>query len=202
MLTRRHMLASALAAPPINSLAAGPAHAATTLKISHQFPGGTVDKGDFRDRLCRMFAQEVAKRSGGEIAGEIYPNSSLVKTNAQFSAMRKGALDISLYPLPYAGGELPETNIGLMPGLVSTYAQGLRWKKEPVGKALTDFLADKGIILLSWVWQAGGVASRSKPIVAPEDAKGLKDRGGSREKGLGVPAAGGAPLAGPPHRPF
>src|SRR5205085_9496793 len=137
MLTRRHVLASALAAPAILRLGTGTAHAATALKISHQFPGGTIDKGDFRDRLCRMFAAEVAKRSGGEIAGEIYPNSSLVKTNAQFSAMRKGALDISLYPLPYAGGELPETNIGLMPGLVSTYAQGLRWKKEPVGKALT-----------------------------------------------------------------
>ena len=162
MLTRRHVLASALAAPAILRFGTGTAHAATTLKISHQFPGGTIDKGDFRDRLCRMFAAEVAKRSGGEIAAEIYPNSSLIKTNAQFSAMRKGALDISLYPMPYAGGELPETNIGLMPGLVATYDQGLRWKNEPIGKALTDFLADKGIILLTWVWQAGGVASRSR----------------------------------------
>src|SRR6202165_4071220 len=175
MLTRRHVLASALAAPAI--LRFGPAQAATTLKISHQFPGGTIDKGDFRDRLVRVFAAGVAKRSGGEIAAEVYPNSSLVKTNAQFSAMRKGALDISLYPLPYAGGELPETNIGLMPGLVSTYDQGLSWKKNPVGKTLTDFLAHKGIAILSWVWQAGGVARRSRPLVAPEDAKGMKVRG-------------------------
>src|SRR5213592_4160039 len=176
MLTRRHVLASALAAPTMLRFGTGTAHAATTLKISHQFPGGTIEKGDFRDRLCRMFAAEVAKRSNGEIAGDVYPNSSLVKTNAQFSAMRKGALDVSLYPLPYAGGELPETNIGLMPGLVSTYDQGLKWKGQPVGKALTDFLADKGIVILSWVWQAGGVASRSKPIVVPEDCKGLKVR--------------------------
>src|ERR1700738_5012933 len=99
MFTRPHVRASALAAPAI--LRFGPAQAATTLKISHQFPGGTVDKGDFRDRLCRVFAAEVAKRSGGEITAEVYPNSSLIKTNAQFSAMRKGALDISLYPMPY-----------------------------------------------------------------------------------------------------
>ena len=195
MITRRNILASALAAPAILRLGTGTAHAATTLKISHQFPGGTIEKGDFRDRLCRMFAQEVTKRSGGELVGEIYPNSSLVKTNAQFSAMRKGALDISLYPMPYAGGELPETNIGLMPGLVATYDQGMRWKKEAVGKALTDFLADKGIILLSWVWQAGGVASRSRPLVAPEDAKGLKVRGGSREMDMVLQAAGAAVLS-------
>jgi len=170
MFTRRHVLASALAAPAILRFGTGTAHAATTLKISHQFPGGSIDKGDFRDRLCRMFAAEVEKRSGGELVGEIYPNSSLIKTNAQFSAMRKGALDLSLYPLPYAGGEMPEANIGLMPGLVSTYDQGMIWKTKPVGKALTDLLADKGIMLVSWVWQAGGVASRSQPIIAPRFA--------------------------------
>ena len=62
MLTRRHLIASAVAAPAILRFGTGTAHAATTLKISHQFPGGTLDKGDFRDRLCRMFAAEVAKR--------------------------------------------------------------------------------------------------------------------------------------------
>jgi TRAP-type C4-dicarboxylate transport system substrate-binding protein len=197
MFTRRHVLVSTLAAPAILRFGIGTAQAATTLKISHQFPGGTIDKGDFRDRLCRMFAAEVAKRSGGDIVAEVYPNSSLIKTNAQFSAMRKGALDISLYPLPYAGGELPETNIALMPGLVSTYDQGLSWKKNPVGKALTDFLADKGIIILSWVWQAGGVASRTRPVVAPEDAKGLKIRGGSREMDMVLQTAGAAVLSVP-----
>ena len=190
MLTRRHVIASALAAPAILRLELGTAKAATALKISHQFPGGTIDRGDFRDRLCRMFASEIAKRSGGDLTADIYANSSLIKTNAQFAAMRKGALDISLYPMPYAGGELPETNIGLMPGLVATYEQGLRWKKEPVGKALTDFLADKGILLLTWVWQAGGVASRPRAIVAPEDAKGMKMRGGSREMDMVLRTAG------------
>src|ERR1700712_2054553 len=197
MITRRHAIISALAAPAILRFGIGSAHAGTTLKISHQFPGGTIDKGDFRDRLTRTFAAEVAKRSGGEIAAEVYPNSSLIKTNAQFSALRKGALDISLYPLPYAGGEVPETNIGLMPGLVSTYEQGLRWKDQPIGKALTDFLADKGIIILTWIWQAGGVASRSRAIVAPEDAKGLKVRGGSREMDMVLQSAGAAVLSVP-----
>jgi TRAP-type C4-dicarboxylate transport system substrate-binding protein len=195
MITRRHIIASTLAAPALLHFGLGTAKAATALKISHQFPGGTIDKGDFRDRLCRMFVEEIGKRSGGDITAEIYPNSSLIKTNAQFSAMRKGALDISLYPMPYAGGEVPETNIGLMPGLVATYDQGLKWKNEPVGKALTDFLADKGIILLTWIWQAGGVASRSKPIVAPEDAKGMKVRGGSREMDMVLQTAGASVLS-------
>lgn len=165
---------------------------ARTLKISHQFPGGTLTEGDFRDRLCRMFAAEVDKRSKGTLKFEIYPGSSLMKTNAQFSALRKGALDMSLVPLSYAGGEVPEVNIGLMPGLVTSYEQGYGWKNAEVGKELARILLDKGIVVLSWIWQAGGVASRSKPIVEPEDAKGMKVRGGSREMDLILKAAGAA----------
>jgi len=197
MLTRRHVLVGAIASPAVLRLGIGTAQAATQLRISHQFPGGTVDKGDFRDRLCRMFAAEVAHRSGNDIKAEVHPNSTLSKTTAQFSAMRKGTLDISLYPLPYAGNEVPETNIGLMPGLVSTYDQGLSWKRAPVGKALTDLLADKGIIILTWIWQAGGVASRPRMMIAPEDAKDLKVRGGSREMDMVLRAAGAAPLSVP-----
>jgi TRAP-type transport system periplasmic protein len=193
-LTRRHVLAGAIAAPALIKMG-GSARAATTLKISHQFPGGTIDEGDFRDRLVRKFAAGVEKATNGELKFDIYPNSSLMKTVAQFSAMRKGALDISLYPLPYAGGEVPECNIGLMPGLVSSYDQGLAWKNKPVGKQLISFLQEKGIIFVSWVWQAGGVASREQPLVMPEDAKGMKVRGGSREMDMVLQAAGAAVLS-------
>ena len=110
---------------------------ATTLKISHQFPGGTIKEGDFRDRLTQMFAAEVEKRTKGALKFEIYPGSSLMKTNAQFSSMRKGALDMALIPLSYAGGEIPEVNIGLMPGLVVSYEQAYGWKNKPVGVSWT-----------------------------------------------------------------
>jgi TRAP-type C4-dicarboxylate transport system substrate-binding protein len=103
--------------------------------------------------------------------------------------MRKGALDMSLVPLSYAGGEVAETNIGLMPALVPSYEVGMQWKNAEVGKLLAKLLDDKGIVVVSWVWQAGGVASRARPLVAPEDAKGLKVRGGSREMDMMLKAA-------------
>jgi TRAP-type transport system periplasmic protein len=168
------------------------AQTATTLKISHQFPSGTLNEGDFRDRLCRRFAAEIEKRSGGALKASVYPGSSLMKTNAQFSALRKGALDFSLVPLSYAGGEVAETNIGLMPALVPSYDVGAQWKGGEVGKLLTKQLEDKGVVIVSWVWQAGGVASRARQLVTPDDAKGLKVRGGSREMDMMLKAAGSA----------
>ncbi len=190
--SRRMMIAGMVAAPAIigRSRWAGAAEP-KTLKISHQFPGGTIDSGDFRDRLCRKFAGEVEKRTNGALKFDIYPGSSLMKTVAQFSALRKGALDLSLYPLPYAGGEVPEVNIGLMPCLVSNYQQGLAWKRAPIGQELVATLEKKGVKMITWIWQAGGVASRAGAVVQPTDVKGLKIRGGSREMDLVLKEAGG-----------
>ena len=196
-ITRRHVLAGAIAAPAIIGSARRGSAATRTIKISHQFPGGTETEGDFRDRLTRKFASEIEKRTDKGVVGQVYPNSSLMKTVAQFSAVRKGVLDMSLYPISYAGGEFAELNIGLMPGLVSSYKQGAAWKKAPVGQKFSAFLAEKGVIIVSWIWQAGGCASRGKSIVNPEDAKGLKIRGGSREFDMLLQAAGATTLSTP-----
>ncbi|WP_229428885.1 TRAP transporter substrate-binding protein DctP [Massilia sp. ST3] len=177
-MTRRAML-GAIATSPLwmQSAWAQPGN----LKISHQFPGGSIAQGDFRDRLCRMFAAEVEKRTRGGLKFSIYPESSLMGANAQFGALKGGSLDMALVPLSYAGAEAPEANIGLMPALVTSYEQGYAWKDAPVGRELSRILAEQGLVIVSWIWQAGGVASRGAPIVEPEDARGLKVRGGSRE---------------------
>ena len=92
-LSRRATLATMLVAP---AMLHGARAATRTLKISHQFPGGTLEQGDFRDRLARRFAADVQQRTNGELGFEIYPGSSLMKTVAQFGALRKGALDMSV----------------------------------------------------------------------------------------------------------
>jgi TRAP-type transport system periplasmic protein len=165
--------------------------AAQTIKISHQFPGGTIDEGDFRDRLVRKFAAEVEKQTKGEVKFEIFPASSLVKTRAQFAGLQKGSLDMTLYPLAYEGGKIPEVNITLMPGMVTSYEQGQRWKGAPIGKALEKKLDENGVKIISWVWQAGGIASKSK-IVEPNDVKGVKIRGAGKNMDLMLKAAGGS----------
>ena len=188
-LTRRDFVAAA-GASAVAGFGAPALAQGRTLKISHQFPGGAGTDTDFRDRLCRRFAEAVEKRTNGALKAGVYPGSSLMKVNAQFSAMRKGALDMSLVPISYSGGEVPELNIGLMPALVPSYEAGARWKSAEAGKLLTKVLEEKGIVMVSWVWQAGGVASRNKPLVTPDDAKGLKVRGGSREMDMMLKQAG------------
>ena len=193
-ITRRSLVQAAAVAgiAPLSTLARAQEG---TLKISHQFPSGTIAEGDFRDRLCRRFAADIEKRSNGALKAAVYPGSSLMKTNSQFSALRKGALDLSLVPLSYAGGEVPETNIGLMPALVPSYEVGNAWKTAEVGRLLARTLDDKGVLIVSWIWQGGGVASKNAPLVAPADAKGMKVRGGSREMDMMLKEAGASVIS-------
>src|SRR5260221_8867889 len=82
-----------------------------------------------------------------------------------------------------------------MPGIIPSYEQAALWKNGEVGRLLTKLLEDKGIVMVSWIFQAGGAASRSRPLVGPEDAKGMKVRGGSREMDMVLKDSGASVLS-------
>ncbi len=191
-ITRRALFSALLAT--LVGLAAPVALAQTpkVIKISHQFPAATIDEGDFRDRLVRRFAADVEKHTNGAVKFEIYPGGSLMKTNSQFGALRKGALDMSLVPLAYGGGEVPEVNLTLMPALVTE----LR-----AGPALEDGAdrqgADRDPRRQEHHDRDLDLAGRrhcptKRTVVKPDDAKGMKIRGGSKEMDLMLKGAGGA----------
>ena len=112
--TKRRFALALASTALICALPAGHAQTPRVIKISHQFPAATSEDGDFRDRLVRRFAAEVEKQTKGSLKFEIYPGSSLMKTNSQIGALRKSALDMSLVPLAYGGGEIPAVNLTLM----------------------------------------------------------------------------------------
>src|SRR6202008_744198 len=67
---------------------------------------------------------------------------------------------------------------------------GAAWKTADVGKQLAKMLDEKGMGVVTGGWEAGGAAGRAKPRVAPDAAKGLKVRGGSREMDMMLKEAG------------
>ncbi len=188
----RRTVTAGLAALPALSLLGRSAAAAEPLKISHQFPGGTATEGDFRDQLCRRFATEVSKKTNGAL--KFAGLSRLVADEGQLAVRRAASAarsTLSLVPISYSGGEVQEFNIGLMPALIPTYEVAQRWKTAEVGRMFQKIVDDRGrrhrVLDL-----AGGRRreSRSSPLVAPDDAKGMKVRGGSREMDMVLKEAG------------
>ncbi len=147
-----------------------------TLKVSHQFAAG-----DVRDRMGRVFGEMVTQRTNGEIKFRHYPAKSLYKPKAQWDAMRKGALDMSVFPLDYASGKVPQLSITLMPCSVANIQQGLTWRNKPIGKKINALMEAAGVRNLVWAWFDGGLGSKIKQIKVPADVKGTKLRAAGKK---------------------
>jgi TRAP-type C4-dicarboxylate transport system substrate-binding protein len=145
---------------------------AKSLKASHQWPGG---KGDVRDVMVQMIAEEVTK-ANVDLDIKVYPGKSLFKPKDQWQAMVKGQLDISAFPLDYASGFHPQFSATLMPGLVKNHDHALRLNDSPFMDDIKKIINDAGVVVLSDAWLAGGFASKKNCILGPETMKGQVTR--------------------------
>jgi TRAP-type C4-dicarboxylate transport system substrate-binding protein len=170
-MTRSHWIAAlgalALAAAGGSALAAN-----VTLRASHQFPGG---KGDVRDDMVQMIAKE-AKAANVGLEIQVYPGASLFKPEQQWNAMVNGQLDMTLFPLDYASGQVRDFSATLMPGLIRNYDRAKRINNSPCMKDVRASIEKHGVIVLSDAWFGGGMASKRSCIQQPADVKGLKFR--------------------------
>ena len=147
-----------------------------TLKVSHQFAAG-----DVRDRMAHVFGDMVTQKTNGEIKFRYYPASSLYKAKEQWDALRMGALDMSVFPLDYASGKVPQLSITLMPCSVTSVAQGLTWRNKPIGKKVDELMMANGVKNLIWAWFDGGIGSKKKQIILPADVAGTKMRAAGKK---------------------
>jgi len=146
------------------------------LKVSHQFA-----EGDVRDQLVRVFADRVGKKLGKQVEFRVYTASSLFKPKEQWDAMRQGTLDMSVFPLDYAAGKVPELSITLLPCSVSSMKQAMSWEQKPIGQRLSKILEENGVKILVWTWLDGGIGSTVRQVRLPEDTKGLKVRAAGKK---------------------
>lgn len=151
------------------------------LRISHQWPGALNGSGDFRDGVIRKFAREVEQRTSNSLKFEIFPDESFVAASAQFGSLQRGDLDLAVFPLSYAAASIPALNIALLPALVQGYDQARAWKQSRLGDEIRRLTEANGIKIVSWLWQPGGIASRTKPLVTPGDVEGRTIRSGGEE---------------------
>ncbi|MEJ2423515.1 MAG: TRAP transporter substrate-binding protein DctP [Candidatus Thiodiazotropha sp.] len=178
------LITSALLAAGI--LTAGSSASAIELKASHQWPGG---KGDVRDEMVQMISRHMAANDTG-VEIKVYPGKSLFKPKEQWGAMTKGKLDITAFPLSYAGGRHPEFNLTLMPGLVKNHDHAIRLNSSPYMRKIKQVMDEAGVMVLADTWLAGGFVSKGECILEPKDVKGMKFRAAGKAFNQMLEAAG------------
>lgn len=148
-----------------------------TFTLSHQWPKPKIDEqgnydGDFRAILAERFADEIEKKTDGQITVRVAPNESVVGATEQYDAMQKGAIDMSVFPLDYAGGKVPAFNVTLMPTLVRNHTQAQNWQDAEIGQRVVKIMEENGVKVVTWLWNAGATGSKGSPVVSPDDVKG------------------------------
>src|SRR5947207_4321782 len=161
-----------LIAGALFGLTATVAAAPTTLRASHQFPGG---RGDVRDEMVQIVARD-AKAASVELEVQVYPGASLFKPNEQWNALVNGQLDISSFPLDYASGKQRAFGATVMPGLVRSHDRAQRMNDWPFMKDIKTQIDKAGVVVLADAWLAGAIASKKSCIRKPDDIKGQKVR--------------------------
>ena len=143
---------------------------AKELRLSHQW-----STKDVRHKVAQMVADEVAAADVG-LTIKIFPSKSLFKPREQYKPLSRGQLDMTVFPLSYAGGQRPEFNLTLMPGLVKNHDHAARLNDSEFMGDIKALMAKDDVVVLVDGYLAGGFVGKEKCITKPDDVKGLQSR--------------------------
>lgn len=185
---RNLLLASVLVTAPAVAMPTIVKADPITLKISDSFPKGHV----IYDSVVNVMIP--ALEEGGKIKVEYYPANQLGAMKDVIESLRGGVADIAYVAPGVVAGRMPVTNVLSLPGEFESGEHLARVFMRMANGTLKREYDKLGIKIIT----ASGtppyqVFTRSKPVRGPEDAKGLKLRGGGgdaddflREMGVAV----------------
>ena len=125
------------------------------------------------------WAELVKEKTQGRINIKMYPGTSLVggDQTKEFTAIRQGAIDLSIGSTINWSPQVKELNLFSMPFLMPDYKAIDALTQGEVGKDLFKILDGKDVVPLAWGENGFRELTNSKrPIRSPDDLKGLKIR--------------------------
>lgn len=123
------------------------------------------------------FAQEVAERTEGRVAIEVFPSGQLGSEKDVIEGLQFGSVQAGLIGSGSFQGIEPRIGIIEMPYAWGARDQAFAALDGDLGAALAGMLDSKGIKVLGW-WENGfrNITNNVRPIEKPEDLAGLKIR--------------------------
>ena len=162
------LLAAMVAAPVGQAFAQAP----IVIKFSH-----VVTENTPKGKASLKFKELAEKYTAGRVKVEVYPNSTLYKDGEEMQALQLGAVQM-LAPstAKFAPLGVKQFEALDLPYIFKDQKSYDTIINGPVGKDLLARLEPKGIHGLAY-WDNGFyVISANKPLLAPDDLKGLKIR--------------------------
>lgn len=125
----------------------------------------------------KEFAKKVKEYSKGSIEVDTFYGADLGSLTAAVEGMAQGTIDIVTTGTSYFSGYVPEIQVFELPYMFFTNDEARKTLDSEPGDKVRELFTEKGIVLLCY-WESGlrHVTNSRKPIITPEDTKGLKIR--------------------------
>lgn len=149
---------------------------AVELKLAHYAP---VDHP--ATKASMMMADAVAKRTNGAVTIKVFPANQLGDGNEVLEQQMRGAIDITLPTQPMLDkyGDKGDKPFGvvMLPFVYKDYPHAWRVLDGPFAKWVQPHFDKLGLVwLANWEWGFRNLTNSKRPIMTPDDVKGLKIR--------------------------
>lgn len=143
-----------------------------TMKLGHY-----AAPGHPADRAANMFAENVQKRTNGEIVIAVYPNNQLGDPPQLLEQNILGVIDVSLPTQGALDKYSRKFAVVMLPFVYRDYEHAHKVLDGPFKEWTAGELEKQGLIFLSnWEWGFRNLTNNVRPINSPDDVKGLKIR--------------------------
>jgi len=122
-----------------------------------------------------MVADEVAA-ANVDLEITIFPSTSLFTPREQYKPLSRGQLAMTVFPLSYAGGQQPASNLTLTPGLVQNPDHAAHLNDRDFLATNDQHMPALDVMVLVHGDLAGGFVGKDKCITSPEDVQGQQTR--------------------------
>lgn len=147
------------------------AASAKHLKLGHP----SADGGPY-DVMSEEFARLVEEKTEGRYVIDIFPANALGSQEECFEAVTLGTIDLVVTSDDKCVNYVPEFGALGMPFLFEDVDDVNENMNGEMGKYLSDKLASKGAIVISWFENGFRNVTANKPVETPDDIKGVKIR--------------------------
>jgi TRAP-type transport system periplasmic protein len=148
--------------------------AQTILRFGH-----ANSPGEVAHDLYKEFADNVTKKSGGQLTVRVFPSEQLGKEVDLLQQLKSGALDISSPSMPTLNSMVPAFEMPSAPFLWKDWKEAETVIRGPAMEPIWTELKDKhNIVPLTkiWYWGWRNFTFGTKEVRKPEDMAGLKVR--------------------------
>ena len=126
---------------------------------------------------AKQFAAKVEERTKGQVKIAIYPANALGSPPEQAEQVRLGAIDMSLPTQGALDKYVKAFSVVMLPFVYDNYDHVHRTLDGPSMNWFSPLSEKQGFILLSnWEWGFRNLTNSKRPVLKPEDVKGLKIR--------------------------